>query len=149
MTPRRQETAEALRRAPGETFTVHVAGTSMAPVLRAGDAVRVRRTDGPRGCRLGDLVVLVRPDVGLVVHRLLWTGATHVRTRGDGSGLMDVPVPHADVLGRVLSAQRDGAEVAFRPLALRLAWARSFAAAAATWAARRLARFRSAPVLAN
>ena len=140
MTSRQRETAEALRQAPGARFTVHVSGTSMAPSLREGDELRVERTSGPDGCSLGDLVAIVRPDVGLVVHRLLWTGSTHVRTRGDGSGLMDVPIAREDVLGRVTSARRDGVEVLPGTLARRIAWARHFSIAGARWAQRHVAR---------
>lgn len=142
MPPRRLETAEALRRVAGESFTVHVQGTSMLPVLRDGDVLRVVRTAGAEGCALGDLVVLVRPDAGLVVHRLLWAGATHVRTRGDGSGLMDAPIRRSDVLGRVVAAERQGRDVLPGRLERRISWVRAFTAAGLRWGARRAARFR-------
>lgn len=59
-------------------FPVLVQGPSMAPTLRAGDALLVRR--GGRGVRPGDLVVArfrTRPDL-LVIKRA-------VRTQPDGS----------------------------------------------------------------
>jgi hypothetical protein len=126
--------------ADGERFACRVAGTSMEPVLREGDqvtALRWRR-EGPVGLALGELLVVELPGAGLVVHRLLWKGRRAARTRGDGSGLMDPPVPWDDVLGRVVGASRGGAEALPGPAARRWAWLRQFVAAAAHRVRRRI-----------
>ncbi|MFC7549512.1 S24/S26 family peptidase [Plantactinospora sp. GCM10030261] len=89
---------------PGPVFTVLVRGPSMAPTLRSGDALLVRR--GERRVRPGDLVVAeFRSRPGLVVVKRAvepraggwWlTGDNDVAT--DDSRAYGV----ADVLGRVV-----------------------------------------------
>ena len=123
--------------APGERMTVTVSGDSMLPALRAGDVLVLLRC-GADVLRLGDLAVVDLPGAGLVVHRVLWVGGACVRTRGDGSGRMDPPIPHERVLGRVVSARRGGHEVLPGPLGRLVAWSRAFAAAALRHARRRI-----------
>jgi hypothetical protein len=129
---------EALRDLPdGAAFAVTVAGTSMEPALREGDAIGVERCGAGR-LRLGDLAVIDLPAAGLVVHRVVWLGRTGVRTRGDGSGTMDPPIPADRVLGRVVTARRHGRDV-LPGGARRLArWGWSFAAAALRHGRRRV-----------
>ena len=116
--------------AGGETFRLVVAGRSMAPVLVEGDELVAVRTAGGRGWKLGDIVVLDLPGAGLVVHRVVWSSAGSVRTRGDGSGLVDAPVTPERVLGRVVSATRAGRDVTENGLRRRASWLRGLAAAA-------------------
>ena len=129
---RRSLAADAVRAVPaGATFTVEVDGRSMAPTLLPGDTVSAERLDRAAGPpRLGDLVVMDLPGAGLVVHRLLWWTSTQARTWGDGSQRMDAPVPHANVLGRVLEVRRNGVDVTPSSSALRTTWAREMTAAA-------------------
>jgi hypothetical protein len=124
----------------GATFRLVVDGESMTPALKSGDAVVARRTGSRADWGLGDILVVDVPGIGLVVHRVVWTGREAVRTRGDGSGLMDRPVPMARVLGRVVEVARDGREVAEPAWRRRLAGARGFLAAARGWASARWAR---------
>jgi hypothetical protein len=122
--------AEACRALPpGARFRLRVSGRSMEPVLLDGDEVEAERiADGD--ARLGDLVVVDLPGAGLVVHRLLWRSRRGLRTRGDGSGLMDPPIAPARFVGRVLGAE--GA------MTRRLNWGRHFSAAALHRLRRRL-----------
>jgi hypothetical protein len=121
---------EALRALlAGERFRLRVAGVSMRPILLEGDEVVAERTAGP-DWHLGDILVIDLPGAGLVVHRVLWTSGTAIRTRGDGSGRMDAPVALERVLGRIVQVRRDGRDVAEGVIARRLAWGRHFAAAA-------------------
>lgn len=133
--------AEAVRSLPeGELFTFAVAGDSMRPVLFPGDEVTARRAGGrDGGARLGDLVVTEQPGVGLVVHRLLWRGRQAARTRGDGSGRMDAPVPWRDLLGTVVAVRRGGRDVTPGGASRAWAWVRGFSVAAGHRAWRRLA----------
>jgi hypothetical protein len=130
--PRLQDASVSAIRglAVGEPFACRISGTSMLPVLRAGDEVVAERCERDSTLPLGELLVVELPDAGLVVHRLLWKGKAAVRTRGDGSGVMDPPVPWDDVLGRVVSASRDGADVLPGAPARLWAWLRQFSAAA-------------------
>lgn len=85
-------------------FAVLVVGPSMAPTLRHGDAVLVRR--GGRAIRAGDLVVAVfrtRPDL-VVVKRAVRATDGGWWVRGDNEfGTDDSRVYGvADVLGRVM-----------------------------------------------
>ena len=128
----------------GGRFGVTVSGRSMVPTLLPGDELAVERITDVAGLRLGDVVVVDFADVGLAVHRLLWRGRRGVRTRGDGTGRMDAPIATSDVLGRVVSARRDGVEVLPGGLRARLAWVRQFSAAAVYRIGRRLAPLASA-----
>lgn len=135
----RGATARAVRElGGGARFTCRISGTSMLPALREGDEVVAVRCTGASGLSMGELLVVELPDAGLVVHRLLWKGAAGARTRGDGTGVMDPPVPWQDVLGRVVEVSRGGADVLPGAPARWWAWLRHFAAAAAHRLRRRI-----------
>jgi phage repressor protein C with HTH and peptisase S24 domain len=92
------------RRPVAPVFPVLVAGPSMAPTLRHGDALLVRR--GDRGVRPGDVVVAVfraRPDLP-VVKRAVRAADGGWWLRGDNELVTDDSRAYgvADVLGRVL-----------------------------------------------
>lgn len=84
---------------------VLVTGPSMAPTLRHGDAVLVRR--GERGVRAGDVVVAVfrsRPDL-LVVKRAVGPTAEGWWLTGDNPLITDDSRAYggADIWGRVVA----------------------------------------------
>ena len=89
----------------GPLAAVLVTGPSMAPTLRHGDAVLVRR--GGRPVRPGDVVVAVfraRPDL-LVVKRAVRPQAGGWWVRGDNDLIADDSRAYgvADVRGRVVA----------------------------------------------
>lgn len=86
------------------TFAVLVQGPSMAPTLRHGDALLVRR--GGRAVRPGDIVLAVfrsRPDL-LVVKRAVRAQEGGWWVRGDNDLIADDSRAYgtADVVGRVM-----------------------------------------------
>ena len=86
-------------------FAVLVRGPSMAPTLRAGDALLVRR--GGRAVRAGDIVVArfrARPDL-LVVKRAVRATDGGWEVRGDNTLVADDSRAYgvADVVGRVIA----------------------------------------------
>ena len=130
--------AEACRALPqGGRFRLRISGRSMEPALREGDDVEAERVP-PGALRLGDLVVVDLPEVGLVVHRLLWRSRRSLRTRGDGSRRMDPPLGLGLLVGRVVSARRGDEDVTPGPLLRRAQWGRHFSAAALHRLRRRL-----------
>ncbi|MEU4568079.1 S24/S26 family peptidase [Micromonospora sp. NPDC023956] len=89
----------------GPLTAVLVTGPSMAPTLRHGDALLVRR--GGRAVRPGDIVVAVfraRPDL-LVVKRAVRPADGGWWVRGDNEFVTDDSRVHgvADVWGRVVA----------------------------------------------
>jgi hypothetical protein len=99
----------------------------MAPTIRAGDIVTAERLGGPAP-EPGD-VVLVRggtgaPAVHRVIARRCKAGEWLIATGGDATGGLDPVLRASSVLGKVVSVERNGAEVplaAIRvPLARRL-----------------------------
>jgi signal peptidase I len=87
-------------------------GTSMLPLFRAGDILRVRPCD-VRGIRKGDVIVFTPPGESTqIVHRVIERMPDRVRTRGDGNPLPDSWVlSSGHILGRVVSCKRAGRSV--------------------------------------
>jgi len=130
--------AELLERS-GERGVVRLRddARSMEPTLRPGQTVAVEFA--PRSLRVGDLLLFRQADY-LVVHRLLGRsafpdGRAGLRTRGDARPGLDPRLAPADVVGRVVAAQRpDGAWIGFTGGRAR-AWARAAAWHDLAWAA--------------
>jgi nickel-type superoxide dismutase maturation protease len=85
-----------------------VAGDSMRPTLSDGDWVICRRVRGPAGVRVGDVVVLERPDRPglLVVKRVVRREGRGWWVEGDNAAASDDsrlfgPVPDGYVVARV------------------------------------------------
>lgn len=92
----------------GELELIVGSGSSMAPLLRDGDRIRVRKQESYRA---GD-VLLFRNSVGtLVVHRLLgrrWhQGEWQYVLRGDAASACDGLVRPTGILGRVCGGEVD------------------------------------------
>ncbi len=97
----RREAVLAWVREAGRPFFLPVAGTSMTPLLRPGDRVRVAPV-GPEILRAGDVAVF-RAVTGTVVHRLIGRekGAPfRFLQKGDSTADWSWVLP-GDVLGRV------------------------------------------------
>ena len=96
--------------AAGATAELPVRGTSMRPILRDGDRVRVVPVTAA-DVRTGDVVVLAGSS-GPVIHRLVgwWParGAWRVLTKGDGAPRLDPPLRPDELAGRVVARVRDG-----------------------------------------
>jgi len=85
---------------------VTAASSSMTPLIRPGDALRVVPLGAGRA-RVGTIVVY-RRDAKLVVHRVVAAGRDGLVTRGDALGEADLPVDWSRVVGRVAAIRTSG-----------------------------------------
>lgn len=111
----------------------------MTPVLKAGDEITVEAVSDRR-LGPGDIIVFSSPN-GLVVHRLIWRDnplgrPSRLYTKGDALDRFDPLVRPEQVLGRVMSASRNGRRFSPTTVAGRL----RCIGLAATRGSRRLAR---------
>lgn len=90
--------------AAGHAASFRASGDSMHPTIRNGDRLQVF---APDDLRIGD-VVLARAPRGLTAHRIVRFAGSSVVMRGDNALGNDEPVGLTDVLGRVISVERDG-----------------------------------------
>lgn len=91
----------------GATIRLPVAGTSMLPLLRPGDAVWLVAVD-PALLQPGDLVAVLQPD-RLLTHRLIAVGPHGWQTKGDNNRHADPSVAITAIQGRIVSLERGGA----------------------------------------
>lgn len=88
---------------------LQVAGGSMGPWLRPGDLVVIRRCQAEE-LSAGRVVVFAR-EGHLVIHRILrraiQSGECVLLTKGDAAPRPDAPVRSAELLGEVLSIERE------------------------------------------
>jgi len=79
---------------------VRVTGSSMEPVLKAGDLVIVHRRDR---VEVRDIVLYREQGHGPVLHRVIGRGADgSLRTKGDANSVADrAPIPESAVVGPV------------------------------------------------
>lgn len=82
---------------------IEVLGSSMLPVIRPGDVLRVKA--GP--VQPGDIVVFAG-EGALCAHRLISLSGGIAIARGDGNRRYDSPFPSSQILGRVIDLQRAG-----------------------------------------
>lgn len=96
--------------AGGLSLRVKVTGRSMAPFLRGGEVVTIKKVPR-RDLRVGDLI-LVGDKTGMpLVHRLVRKKRTGddeyiFQTKGDAVWTLDQPVGHDEVLGKVCRIER-------------------------------------------
>lgn len=108
--PRLAELLEATL-AKGAEARFVVDGSSMWPLIRAGDVVCVR-PPGEIGACVGDVVALRRQPTGnLVLHRLVCRRSATVLIRGDNLPQADGVCPAAHILGVVRRVERRGTGV--------------------------------------
>jgi len=106
------ERREALLRESLSAFEVvsfPVTGACMTPAVAPGEIVRVA-AKSVQDPRFGD-IVLVASREGPRLHRLVFSGLGHIRTRGDRALGFDGVRRRGDVLGTVLGVERKGALV--------------------------------------
>jgi hypothetical protein len=89
---------------------LHAAGSSMQPLIRQGDVLRVESVQ-PAALRRGDLLVVQRGNT-LVTHRFIAMQGSMVQTRGDNCLADDPPVALDDLLGRVALLERGTIRIA-------------------------------------
>jgi hypothetical protein len=85
----------------GETVWIEVAGSSMRPLLRASDRLRVRPNDGALA---NGMVVVAVLQGALVAHRVVAVSPTMVTLQGDAADAPDPPLRPIEVVGRVDAA---------------------------------------------
>ena len=95
--PRLELVAESL--ALTGRVRVRVYGVSMRPAIHPGDIVNIRTCTYDE-LRRGDIVACIR-NAGLVVHRLVRKANGRLWLKGDTLPLMDPPMPHGLLFGRV------------------------------------------------
>ncbi|MFQ5596360.1 MAG: S24/S26 family peptidase [Anaerolineae bacterium] len=98
--------------AEGNPIRLKVTSNSMAPLLRAGDAVWAEPAL-PASLRRGDVVVIQHAG-GLVTHRLVAVGDGEWLTKGDNTRRLDPPVKANAILGRVVAIERGGDRIELR-----------------------------------
>lgn len=106
-----QTASELLEQRDG-LLRLRVNGSSMAPLLQAGDVVQVEPTQ-PERLALGDLVV-VRRERDFVTHRLVDKSSQAWVTKGDNCAYLDPAFEISAVVGRVIVIERRGFRVDLR-----------------------------------
>lgn len=101
--------------ADGLMIRFRASGQSMTPTIQDGEAITVAPVHVV-DVRRGD-ILLYRSGRGLLAHRVVRIepqrdGAPQLTLRGDASLTEDEPIAAAQVLGRVVSVERDGREFA-------------------------------------
>ena len=94
---------------------INYTGPSMNPTLKPGDGIRVIPYGNRKIC-IGDVVVFPHPERSYnVVHRVIAVDSQGVRTRGDNNINIDPCILNpADIIGRVVSAQRKSKSLTIR-----------------------------------
>lgn len=80
---------------------LHVAGSSMDPLLKNGDRIRIV----PKPPRTGDIAVFLAGGL-FFVHRIVWRKGDFFYTIGDNSPVPDHPVHRKDIVGVIHRGQR-------------------------------------------
>jgi hypothetical protein len=96
----------------GGALWIHVTGLSMNPIVREGDAVLLERLR--RAPQRGD-VVLVDAASGPLLHRVRYSDARAVITRGDSTTTDDPPVSPSACLAQAVAVRRGSVTIALTP----------------------------------
>jgi signal peptidase I len=94
----------------GADMRVRVTGRSMAPFLRGGEVITIKKVH-PSDLRKGD-IILFKNQYGLpVVHRIVRKIKSNsemiLQTKGDSITIPDESIHHADVLGKAIKIEKD------------------------------------------
>jgi hypothetical protein len=94
----------------GLDLRVRVTGKSMAPFLRGGEVVTIKKVPF-LSLRRGDLVLCRLSDGFTVLHRIIRimerrNGGFTLQTKGDGRGAPDQAISKHEVLGKVCAIER-------------------------------------------
>jgi hypothetical protein len=97
--------------AKGVPFRFRVGGRSMLPFIQDGDVVTVSALcDASPG--IGDVIAFVHPETKkLLVHRVSAKTPFFIFPKGDNALQVDGMVPPQNILGRVVTVERNGREV--------------------------------------
>jgi len=87
--------------AAGETLRFQVTSSSMAPLLKIGDAVVCEGVASPETFQIGDILVIQRAS-DFLTHRLIRKSGHRYQTKGDNTLRPDPPVSADAILGRVI-----------------------------------------------
>jgi len=103
---------ELLRSGQGIRF--RAPGRSMYPTIKEHETITVQPV-APSRIKRGD-IILYRWEQGVIAHRVVRIergahGGSCFILRGDASGAPDEPVEQAQVLGKVVSVERDGRSI--------------------------------------
>lgn len=92
-------------RAQGRRVWVQAGGTSMRPLIRAGDWLEMQFGAQPQ--RPGAVILLARGTL-FIAHRVIRLDGDVLYLKGDAELRFDPPVDRDDVFGVVLRRRRDG-----------------------------------------
>ena len=103
---------ELIKDGDGDYYLL-VTGTSMLPLVQAGDYVRIKKFSGE--LRRGDIVVFLTSGV-LFTHRILHinrrnSNGTTYMTKGDNSIVPDPPITSRVIIGKVVAIRRNNREM--------------------------------------
>ena len=90
----------------GRALRFKAKGGSMSPFIRNGDVVEVVPVNGK--INLGDIILYRSSHGNTVVHRVIRRSKESVITKGDALPSSDQPVLSRQVLGRVVSVEKNG-----------------------------------------
>lgn len=94
--------------AQGYKVRVKGRGHSMYPFVRADDELLIDPTE-PARLKIGDIIFFRRSRDLYVAHRLIKRlDSNNLITKGDNLDYYDAPVPVDQVLGRIISIERNG-----------------------------------------
>lgn len=77
-------------------MTIKLRGTSMLPVLKMGDLVRIEKV--MNGFKIGD-IVLFYANGEFILHRIVYIYGDYIITKGDHNQYLDTPMKSHRILG--------------------------------------------------